>query len=60
MSSAALQRMLEVMTQDPQEKPFSIGGCHALEASSPQVARFLPRWYKPESTPAATPDKNTA
>jgi hypothetical protein len=59
MGSAALQAMWEVMTQDPEEKPFSIDGCHALEASSPQVARFFPRWYKPESAPAATPDKNT-
>jgi hypothetical protein len=38
------------MTQDPEEKPFSIDGCHALEASSPQVAKFFPRWYKPETS----------
>jgi hypothetical protein len=49
MGSAALQAMWEVMTQDPEEKPFSIDGCHALKSSSPQVAQFFPRWYKPET-----------
>jgi len=50
MGSAALQAMWEVMSQDPEEKPFSIDGCHALKASSPQVAQFFPRWYKPETS----------
>jgi hypothetical protein len=49
MGSAALQAMWEVMTQNPEEKPFSIDGCHALKSSSPQVAQFFPRWYKPET-----------
>jgi hypothetical protein len=48
MGSAALQAMWEVMTQDPEEKPFSIDGCHALKASGPQVAQFFPRWYRPQ------------
>jgi hypothetical protein len=30
---------------------MGIDGCHALKSSGPQVARFFPRWYQPE-TPA--------
>jgi len=47
MGSAALQAMWDELTQDPEQKPFSIDGCHALKSSGPQVARFFPRWYKP-------------
>ncbi len=47
MGSAAMQAMWDDLTQDPEQKPFSIDGCHALKASSPQVAAFFPRWYKP-------------
>jgi len=47
MGSAALQAMWEVLTQNPEEKPFSIDGCHALKSSGPQVAKFFPRWYRP-------------
>ena len=28
------------MTQNPDEKPFSIDGCHALKSSGPQVAQL--------------------
>jgi hypothetical protein len=49
MGSAALQAMWEDLTRDAQDKPFSIDGCHALKSSGPQVARFFPRWYRPES-----------
>ena len=49
MGSAALQAMWEDMLDDPQQRPFSIDGCHALKSSGPQVAKFFPRWYRPES-----------
>ena len=48
MGSAVLQAMWDDMIHNPDEKPFSIDGCHALKASSPQVAKFYPRWYRPE------------
>jgi hypothetical protein len=48
MGSAVLQALWPELTQNPDEKPFSIDGCHALKASSPQVAQFFPRWYRPE------------
>jgi hypothetical protein len=51
MGSATLQVMWSELTQDPDEKPFSIDGCHALKASGPQVAEYFPRWHKPETTP---------
>ena len=52
MGSAALQALWEVMTQDADEKPFSIDGCHALKSSGPQVALYFPRWHRPD--PAVT------
>ena len=47
MGSAVLQAMWNVLTQDPEQRPFSIDGCHALKSSGPQVAEFFPRWYRP-------------
>ena len=48
MGSAVLQALWSELTQDPDEQPFSIDGCHALKASGPQVAQFFPRWYRPD------------
>ncbi len=48
MGSAAMQALWQVMPRDPDAKPFSIDGCHALKSSGPQVARFFPRWHRPE------------
>jgi len=48
MGSAAMQALWGVMARDPDAKPMSIDGCHALKASGPQVARFFPRWYRPD------------
>jgi Protein of unknown function (DUF2889) len=47
MGSAILQALWSEMTSNPDQKPFSIDGCHALKSSGPQVAKFFPRWYKP-------------
>ena len=48
MGSAAMQALWGVMLEDPDVKPMSIDGCHALKSSGPQVARYFPRWYRPE------------
>jgi hypothetical protein len=48
MGSAILQALWSEMTGNPDEKPFSIDGCHALASSSAQVAQFFPRWYRPQ------------
>lgn len=50
MGSAVLQALWHELTQDADEKPFSIDGCHALKSSGPQVAQFFPRWYRPGPT----------
>lgn len=55
MGSAVLQAMWEVLVADPEQQPFSIDGCHALKSSGPQVAKFFPRWYRPEYPPEPTP-----
>lgn len=47
MGSAALQAMWEELVSNPEVKPFSIDGCHALKSSGPQVAQFFPRWFQP-------------
>lgn len=47
MGSAVLQAMWSELTQNADEQPFSIDGCHALKSSGPQVAQFFPRWYRP-------------
>ncbi|HEU5294249.1 MAG TPA: DUF2889 domain-containing protein [Burkholderiaceae bacterium] len=49
MGSAVLQALWDDMIQNPDERPFSIDGCHALKSSGPQVAKFYPRWYRPEA-----------
>lgn len=49
MGSAILQAMWQVLSANSEQKPFSIDGCHALVSSGPQVAKFFPRWYRPES-----------
>lgn len=48
MGSAVLQALWTELTQSPDEQPFAINGCHALKSSGPQVAKFFPRWYRPE------------
>ena len=47
MGSAALQALWSELTQDPDQQPFSIDGCHALKSTGPQVATFFPRWHRP-------------
>jgi len=48
MGSAVLQALWGELTEGADEKPFSIDGCHGLKSSSPQVAQFFPRWYRPQ------------
>jgi len=46
MGSAAMQALWGDLVSDPEQRPFSIDGCHALKSDGPQVARFFPRWYR--------------
>lgn len=48
VGSAVPQATWQELTQDSDEKPFGIDGCHALKSAGPQVEQFFPRWYRPE------------
>ena len=49
MGSAAMQAMWDDLPRQPDVKPFSLDGCHALDTAGPQVLKFFPRWYQPKS-----------
>jgi hypothetical protein len=59
MGSAVLQALWSEMSGNPDEKPFSIDGCHALKSSGPQVAQYFPRWYRPEPEGAPPAESDT-
>ena len=46
MGSAAMQAMWDDLPRDPEVRPFSLDGCHALDPTGPQVATYFPRWYR--------------
>ncbi len=46
LATAAFQTMAGQRLQDPAAKPFQLDRCHALESTSPAVARYYPRWYR--------------
>jgi hypothetical protein len=46
LATGAFQTMAGQRLQDPSEKPFQLDRCHALESTSPAVARHYPRWYR--------------
>ena len=55
MGSAAMQALWTELTQAADVQPTAIDGCHALKSSGPQVAKFFPRWYRPEPADDAWP-----
>jgi hypothetical protein len=46
--------------QDPDQRPFQLDRCHALDATGAAVARYYPRWYKGTEPiePAGEPDQH--
>ena len=46
MGTGVLQTLTTSIHTDPDVKPFSIDGCHALMADGPVVREFHPRWYR--------------
>ena len=46
MGTAVIQTLAGEVPLAPDEKPFSLDGCHALDTSGPLVATFHPRWYR--------------
>jgi len=49
MGTAVLQATWDGQTVDTEQRPFPIDGCHALKSSGPQVMKYFPRWYRPET-----------
>jgi hypothetical protein len=45
MATAAFQTLAGQGVSDPQRKPFQLDRCHALESSTPLVAKYYPKWY---------------
>jgi hypothetical protein len=56
LATAAFQTLAGQRTQDPERKPFQLDKCHALDATSPVVAKYYPRWYKGHETIEAAPE----
>jgi hypothetical protein len=46
LATGAFQTMAGQKVQDPAKKPFQLDRCHALDARSPVVGRYYPRWYR--------------
>ena len=46
LATGAFQTMAGQGLQDPEKKPFQLDRCHALDARSPVVGRYYPRWYR--------------
>jgi hypothetical protein len=56
LATAAFQTMAGQRTQDPDRKPFQLDKCHALDATSPVVAKYYPRWYRGQEVIEAAPE----
>jgi hypothetical protein len=46
LATAAFQTMAGQRLQDPDQRPFQLDRCHALDATQPAVAKYYPKWYR--------------
>ena len=46
LATAAFQTMAGQRLRPADQKPFQLDKCHALDSTSPTVARYYPRWYR--------------
>lgn len=46
LATAAFQTMAGQRLQSPEEKPFQLDRCHALDTTKPAVAKYYPKWYR--------------
>jgi hypothetical protein len=60
MATAAFQTLAGQGLADPERKPFQLDRCHALESSTPLVAKFYPKWYTGNEPlpPAGEPERH--
>uniref|UniRef100_UPI00333E9EED DUF2889 domain-containing protein n=1 Tax=Castellaniella defragrans TaxID=75697 RepID=UPI00333E9EED len=52
LPTAAIQTMAGRRRVAPpsSERPFQLGGCHALDLDAPAVEKFYPQWYVPKGS----------
>lgn len=46
LATAAFQTFAGQRLRPPEEKPFQLDKCHALESTAPAVAKYYPKWYR--------------
>lgn len=46
LATAAFQTLAGQRIQPPDQRPFQLDRCHALEATKPVVAKYYPKWYR--------------
>jgi len=46
LATAAFQTLAGQRVQDPDQRPFQLDRCHALDSTRPAVARYYPKWYR--------------
>ena len=46
LATAAFQTMAGQRLRPADQRPFQLDKCHALESTSPTVARYYPKWYR--------------
>ena len=46
LATAAFQTMAGQRLRPADQKPFQLDKCHALDSTSPTVARYYPKWYR--------------
>ena len=46
LATAAFQTLAGQRVQDPDQRPFQLDRCHALDSTKPAVAKYYPRWYR--------------
>lgn len=46
LATAAFQTLAGQRVQDPEQRPFQLDRCHALDSGKAVVAKYYPRWYR--------------
>jgi len=46
LATAAIQTLAGQRVQAPDQRPFPLDRCHALDSTKPAVAKYYPKWYR--------------
>jgi hypothetical protein len=60
LATAAYQTLAGQRVQDPEQRPFQLDRCHALDSTKHVVAKYYPKWYRgtEQVEPAAESDQH--